>query len=145
MTTTEPTLQPPIPAAERPANRTPDFKAVLSVLFCGVLATMLNSHRLVEVAGRLEFGPDRDRWLNAALVIDDAASDLYLDMPAEWSDALIDSDAPEAQVVIGELATTWASTIPPRLALESQKQPEVEAEPTPGDSNGDELSVPDSN
>ena len=94
----------PAKSHERPGNRTNDFKAVLSVLFCGVLATMLNSQRLVEVAERREFGPDRDRWLNAALVIDQAASELYLDVPAEISDALIDSDAPETDVVFGELA-----------------------------------------
>lgn len=94
----------PVRSHDRPANRTGDFKAVLSVLFCGVLATMLNSQQLVQVADRLEFGPDRDRWLNAAMVIDEAASDLYLDKPAELSDALIDSDAPETAVVIGDLA-----------------------------------------
>lgn len=88
----------------RPGNRTGDFKAVLSVLFCGVLATMLNSQRLVEVADRLEYGPERDRWLGAAEVIDQAASELYLDIPAQLSDALIDTDAPETAVVIGELA-----------------------------------------
>ena len=132
MTTTEPTLHPPVPADQRPANRTPDFKAVLSVLLCGVLATMLNSGQLVEVAERLEFGPDRDRWLNAALVIDDAASDLYLDKPAELSDAL------ETQIIIGELATT----VPPGLALgivedqtavaKPEEEQPVEPEPTPG-------------
>ncbi len=94
----------PARSADRPANRTGDFKAVLSVLFCGVLATMLNSQQLVKVADRLEFGPKRDRWLNAALVIDEAASELYLDVPAEISDRLIDTDAPETEVVIGELA-----------------------------------------
>lgn len=94
----------PVGPYERPANRTSDFKAVLSVLFCAVLATMLNSQRLVKVADRIEFGPKRDRWLNAALVIDQAASELYLDVPAQISDTLIDSDAPETAIVIGDLA-----------------------------------------
>jgi hypothetical protein len=94
----------PARQGDRPGNRTNDFKAVLSVLFCGVLATMLNSQRLVEVADRLEFGPERDRWLGAAQVIDQAASELYLDIPAEISDTLIDTDAPETAVVIGDLA-----------------------------------------
>jgi hypothetical protein len=142
MTATEPTLQPPVPADQRPANRTPDFKAVLSVLLCGVLATMLNSSRLVEVAERLEFGPDRDRWLGAALVIDEAASDLYLDKPAEFSDALIDSDAPETQVVIGELATT-TTTVPSRLALGTVEDDAPDGEPEEEQPVTSELTAPE--
>ena len=106
-------VPPPLPSSQRPSSRTPEFKAVLSVLLCGVLATLLNSNRLVEVAERKEFGADRDRWVNAALVVDEAASELHLDLPAKIADALIDADAPETDVRFGELAVLGLAFEPP--------------------------------
>jgi hypothetical protein len=81
-------------------------------LFFLVLATFLSSASLVDIAERMEFGPDRDRWLDAALVVDEASHTLYMDRPGDWIRSLVNyEDGPGIQdstdgVILGELART---------------------------------------
>lgn len=89
----------------RPAPRRFDgFRVLLGTLLGLVLSALLASASLVDIAERLPFGPDRDRWLYAAQTVDGASHNLLLDRPGDWiRQALGYDDGPEG-VIIGELA-----------------------------------------
>lgn len=79
------------------------------LVVCLVVTGLLSSTRLVTMAERQEFGPDRDRWLAAAETVDDVARLFGLDRPAGAIAAALDRGVDEQnEIVLGEL--TAAST-----------------------------------
>ncbi len=100
-----------------PSNDEPAGSAAVSVLLgiavALVVAGGLSSGRLVDMAARLPFGDNRDRWLAAAESLDESASSVGLDQPADAVAAALDRERPGSgadaadptKVVVGELAT----------------------------------------
>ncbi len=131
MATHSPT-QPPSAADEptvaesslaRGANETPNagwhvnhvlFGLVIAMLVAG----LLSSGHLVDIAASQEFGPDRDRWLDAATQVDDIASGIGADQPGDELADRLDRNRPGAvadpgagdDVVLGALADEAPST-----------------------------------
>lgn len=94
----------PAPAPTAASHRFDVFRVLLGVLLALVLSAFVASSSLVDIAERMEFGPERDRWLYAARTVDDASHNLWLDRPGDWiRDALGYTDTPDG-VIIGELA-----------------------------------------
>jgi len=63
-------------------QRTADARAaVIAVLICLLLATLLTSGKLVDIAERQELGPTRDRQLAVAEAVDRVANFLSLNRP----------------------------------------------------------------
>lgn len=58
--------------------------AVIAVVTCLLLATLLTSGKIVEIAERQEFGPTRDRQVAVAERIDRVANFLSLNRPYDW-------------------------------------------------------------
>ena len=58
--------------------------AVIAVLVCLLLATLLTSGKLVEIAQRQELGPTRDRQLSVAEGVDRVANFLSLNRPYDF-------------------------------------------------------------
>lgn len=73
------------------------------LVICLVVTGLLTSQRLVEMADRKEFGPDRDRWLAAAEFVHGIADGIGLDGPASAIDAALGRDDGPSGVVLGEL------------------------------------------
>ena len=64
------------------AERTvPVGSMIAAVVGCLLLATLLTSGKLVEIASRMEFGENRDRALDAAEAVDRVANFLSLNRP----------------------------------------------------------------
>jgi len=81
------------------------------LMVCLVVTALLSSGRLVAMADRQEYGPDRDRWLAAAEGVDALSSQLRLDRPAGAINAALDRDEREpSEIVLGELAAAVPST-----------------------------------
>ena len=91
-------------------QRFDSFRVLLGSLLFLVLAAFLTSAKLVEIAERMEFGSERDRWLSTAQVLDEASTTLYLDKPGQWIRSAVNYndgtgvDGPSDGVVIGDLA-----------------------------------------
>ncbi len=91
-------------------KRFDSFRTLLGTLLFLVLSVFLSSASLVEIAERMEFGPERDRWLNAATIVHEASGNLYLDRPGDWIREVVDYqrgpgvEGPNDGVVIGDLA-----------------------------------------
>lgn len=58
--------------------------AVIAVVSCLLLATLLTSGKIVEIAERQEFGPTRDRQVAVAERIDRVANFFSLNRPYDW-------------------------------------------------------------
>ncbi|MDW3218439.1 MAG: DUF459 domain-containing protein [Acidimicrobiales bacterium] len=58
--------------------------AVIAAVSCLLLATLLTSGKIVEIAERQEFGPTRDRQVAVAEGIDRVANFLSLNRPYDW-------------------------------------------------------------
>ncbi|MDG2027455.1 MAG: DUF459 domain-containing protein [Acidimicrobiales bacterium] len=105
------------------SQRTADVRsAVIAVVSCLLLATLLTSGKLVEIAERQEFGPTRDRQVAMAEGIDRVANFLSLNRPY---DAIRDirgagDDAAERINTIDEVADEAG----------------IDADPVTGDANG---------
>ncbi len=100
-------------AAPEPLTTTHRFEAfrvLLGTLLTLVLTAFLTSAKLVEIADRMEFGPERDRWLHTAEIVHEASATLYLDKPGELIRSVVRydegprNDGPIDDVVIGDLA-----------------------------------------
>jgi hypothetical protein len=104
------TARRPAPDPLTTTYRFDSFRTLLGTLFFLVLAAFLTSASLVDIAERMEFGPERDRWLSTARVVDDASNTLYLDRPGDWLRSVVSyEDGPGLQnndddVILGELA-----------------------------------------
>ncbi len=111
-----PTARRAAPDPQTSTYRFDAFRTFLGTTFFLVLTTFLTSANLVGIAERMEFGPERDRWLNAALVIDEASHTLYLDRPGDWLRAVVDYendvDVPDDNVILGDLALTEIVAVP---------------------------------
>ncbi|MBT8239841.1 MAG: DUF459 domain-containing protein [Acidimicrobiia bacterium] len=113
----------PAPDPLTTTYRFDSFRTFLGTLFFLVLATFLSSASLVDIATRMEFGPDRDRWLSAALVVDEASHTLYMDRPGDWIRSLVDYEdgpgvkGPDEGVILGELARTDDQVGPDSLSI----------------------------
>ena len=89
----------------------PVRSTVLAVLGCLVLAALLTSGKLVEIAERQEFGSARDRNLALAEGVDRLANFLSLNRPY---DAIQDvRDANNDRVEVVAVTTTTTTTVPP--------------------------------
>lgn len=94
----------PAPVPTAASHRFEVFRVLLGVVLALVLSAFAASSSLVDIAERMEFGPERDRWLYAARTVDDASHNLLLDRPGDWiREALGYTDTPDG-VIIGELA-----------------------------------------
>ncbi len=119
-------------------TRTPRFESsrvLLGILLGLVLASFLASASLVEIAGRLEFGPGRDRWLAAAETVDEASHLLLLDRPGDWIRRSLGYDDVPEGVVIGQLAVVEPEyvALPPAEIVPPESDPpapEPEVNPT---------------
>ena len=78
------------------------------LVVCLAVAGLLSSQRLVDMADRKEFGPERDRWLAAADTFHGVAAEIGLDRPASAIDAVLGRGDGPREVVLGELAPTGA-------------------------------------
>ena len=75
-------IRPPLPDTADHETPTKSVTAsVLSATLCLGMAALLVSGKIVEIADRLPLGPDRDRWLEAAIATDDLADSLSLNRP----------------------------------------------------------------
>ena len=99
------------------------------MIVCLIVAGLLSSARLVDMADRQEFGPSRDRWLTAAERVDEVARSIGLDQPAVAADRLLGRAGSPDAVVLGELAPTRPS--PPVDPTPSTVSPTSTAPPTP--------------
>ncbi|MFW2382594.1 MAG: hypothetical protein ACN4GZ_12610 [Acidimicrobiales bacterium] len=126
------TARRPAPEPETTTYRFDSFRTLLGTLFFLALATFLSSASLVDIAERMEFGPERDRWLNAALVVDEASHTLYLDRPGDWIRSVVTyEDRPGVRdrtevVVLGELVRddiSASSDIAPLLPVDTETSP----------------------
>lgn len=94
---------------------------IAAVIGCLLLAMLLTSGKLVEIASRMEFGESRDRALDAAEAVDRVANFLSLNRPY---DAVADlraanNDRGAGEVVVVVTTTTTAApttTATPRAA-----------------------------
>ena len=67
------------------SQQTSDVRsAVIAAVSCLLLATLLTSGKIVEIAERQEFGPTRDRQLAIAERVDRVANFLSLNRPYDW-------------------------------------------------------------
>ena len=84
------------------------------LVICLIVTALLSSGRLVAMAERQEFGPERDRWLSAAEGVDSVASRLALNQPAQAIEgALGRGEGAQGDVVLGELAAAAPTTTSP--------------------------------
>ncbi len=142
------TARRPAPDPLTTTYRFDSFRTFLGSLFFLVLVSFLTSASLVDIADRMEFGPERDRWLSAALVVDEASHTLYLDRPGDWIRSVVSYEegpgvkSPADDVILGELALSDIGldqlAAPPSDSRESG-EPEA---PTDGVAVGPETSDP---
>jgi hypothetical protein len=100
-------------------ERTQPVRAtVLAVLACLLLATLLTSGKLVEIAERQEFGDTRDRNLAVAEGVDRVANFLSLNRPADAIQSLRDANNDRGEVVVAPpTTTTTTTTVPPTTTV----------------------------
>lgn len=72
---------------------------------CLLIAALLSSGRLLTIAERQEFSDSRDRWINAAEVLDDSASAVGLDIGANAIERALHDEA-SSDVVLGDQAAS---------------------------------------
>ncbi len=121
---------------ELPTRGAGSVDVLVAVVVALVVAGLLSSGRLVDMAARKPLGTNRDRWVEVARLIDDAATSLGADRPADEVALLLDRPEPgsigadgsasdESDVVLGDLAASGASTtLPGKVApTNPAKQP----------------------
>lgn len=79
--------------------------ALAGLALCLLIAALLSSGRLLTIAERQEFSDSRERWINAAEVLDDSASAVGLDIGADAIERALHDEA-SSDVVLGDQATT---------------------------------------
>lgn len=96
-------------------------RALTGVIVCLVVTALLSSERLLTMADRQEFGPNRDRWLAAAELLDDVASGVGLDRPASAIDEALGRQEGPSEIVLGDLsmATTTSTPAPTATTAET--------------------------
>ena len=95
-------------------ERTQPVRAsVLAALGCLLLASLLTSGKLVEIAERQEFGAARDRNLAVAEGVDRVANFLSLNRPYDAIRDVRDANNDRVEVVAPVTTTTTTTTVPP--------------------------------
>ncbi len=147
-------IRPPLPDTadhETPTKSVP--ASVLSATLCLGVAALLVSGKIVDIADRLPFGPDRDRWLEAANETDQLANSLSLNRPYDLLRDLrgAGDEAGQQIDVIGDVedllqlqAPSQPDDAPPETEAPSQPDDapvEAEATPEPDSSPGGPLAA----
>ncbi len=100
--------------ATEPSTGSTPRSTLVGLIVALVVAGSLSSGRLVDMAARLPFGDNRDRWLSAAEALDDGSSSIGADRPADALAEFLDrprpgmgaaTNADTTPLVVGELAT----------------------------------------
>ncbi len=129
----------PRPGADARRHGTPDAHIWVAALVALLIGALGSTGRLLEIAERMEFGDDRDRWVAAATRLDEAANRVGADRPARGIDALLGrstGDDTTVVPVLGDLAgstTTTTPTTPTTVAPQpapSIERPEPESPTT---------------
>ncbi len=124
----------------------PPVRAVGAVLVTLVLATLLTSPRLVEMARRQPLGPARDRWIALAERVDGFSHTLGLDRPYRWLTTLRGAgrDVGERVDTLEELAaavTTSTTLVPVPVPSATVPTPPPTSAPTRTVTAADPLRV----
>ena len=92
------------------------WSVVAAVLGCLLLALLLTSGKLVEIAERQEFGAARDRNLDLANGVDRVANFLSLNRPYDAIQDLRDANNDRTEVVASPVTTTTTTVAPTTTA-----------------------------